>query len=145
MTYTRRCSKPSCPNPAVATMTFDYRERSAIIGPLSAHRNPGAYDFCREHAEKLTAPRGWEVVHLTNSFTPPPPNDEELMALANAVKAAAQNPAPRQAVHPEGYRGPLGRDAHSSNESDATASGPPPATGKRHGHLTLVPPPKQVS
>ncbi|WP_298636342.1 DUF3499 domain-containing protein [uncultured Mobiluncus sp.] len=143
MTYTRRCSKPSCPNPAVATMTFDYRERSAIVGPLSAHRNPGAYDFCREHAEKLTAPRGWEVVHLTNSFTPPPPNDEELMALANAVKAAAQNPTPRQTVRPEGYRGPLGREPQPGWSDSVPEK--PDTTGKRHGHLTLVPPPKQVS
>ena len=126
-------------------MTFDYRERSAIIGPLSSHRNPGAYDFCREHAEKLTAPRGWEVVHLTNSFSPPPPNDEELMALANAVKAAARNPAPRPAVHPEGHRGAWGHEPQPTDGLGGLESKSANATGKRRGHLTLVSPPKSVS
>ena len=67
------------------------------------------------------------------------------MALANAVKAAAQNPTPRQTVHPEGYRGPLGRETRPSVGLGNTASGTPDTAGKRHGHLTLVPPPKQVS
>lgn len=65
------------------------------------------------------------------------------MALANAVKAAAQNPAPRQTVHPEGYRGPLGREPQPGLGD--TAPGTPDTAGKRRGHLTLVPPPKQVS
>lgn len=65
------------------------------------------------------------------------------MALANAVKAAAQNPTPRQTVRPEGYRGPLGREPQPGWGDGAP--GTPDTSGKRHGHLTLVPPPKQVS
>lgn len=122
-------------------MTFDYQERSAIIGPLSSQRQPGAYDFCREHAEKLTAPRGWEIIHLANSFTPPPPNDEELMALANAVKAAAKNPGPRQSLHPEGHRGSFSSDSSSIASGDGS-SDKVDVPGVRRGHLTLVQPPK---
>lgn len=65
------------------------------------------------------------------------------MALANAVKAAAQNPTPRQTVRPEGYRGLLGREPQPGWSDSVREK--PDTTGKRHGHLTLVPPPKQVS
>lgn len=117
-------------------MTYDYAQQTAILGSLSMQASPGAYDLCKRHAQRLTAPRGWEVVRLADSFTPPPANDAELMALANAVIAAGANDAPRHSTRPSEQSGPVDRQKPSES---------PTVPGQRHGHLTLVDDPKKVS
>jgi len=54
-----------------------------------------------EHAERLTAPRGWEVVRLTPEFAAAPPSQDDLLALADAVREAGRRPEPEHAPLPE--------------------------------------------
>jgi hypothetical protein len=86
----RQCSKTGCSGPAVATLTYVYRESTAVLGPLATYAEPHTYDLCSRHAEGLTAPRGWEVVRLSGEYAPPPPSTDDLLALANAVREAGR-------------------------------------------------------
>lgn len=63
-----------------------------MLGPLAAYVEPHCYDLCAEHAERLTAPRGWEVVRLPSET--PRPGSDDLEALANAVREASRPAAP---------------------------------------------------
>lgn len=68
----RLCSKVACREPAVATLTYVYADSMAVLGPLSARQEPHTYDLCLEHSERLSAPRGWQVlrhVALGNELT----------------------------------------------------------------------------
>ena len=85
----RHCSKPGCSRPAVATLTYDYSDSTAVVGSLSASADPNAYDLCENHANSLTVPRGWQIVRLQTNFEPAPPSGDDLMALVDAVRAAA--------------------------------------------------------
>lgn len=62
MALVRSCSRQTCTQEAVCTLYYAYSEQKAVIGPLSEFREPHAYDLCEFHAERLTAPQGWEVV-----------------------------------------------------------------------------------
>jgi hypothetical protein len=46
----------------VATLTYVYADSMAVLGPLSQFAEPHSYDLCEKHAERLSAPRGWQVV-----------------------------------------------------------------------------------
>jgi len=88
-------------NPAVATLTYDYTDSTAVLGPLSTAAEPHAYDLCERHALGLTVPRGWQVVRLTTEFEPAPPSPDDLSALADAVREAShRRPAARPAARP---------------------------------------------
>ena len=113
----RRCSRTACARPAVATLTYVYADRAAVVGPLAVHAEPHCYDLCEEHASRLTAPRGWEVVrHQPDSAdVARSRSSDDLEALADAV---------REAARPSG-----------------TSTGPgEPGTGRR-GHLRALPTP----
>ncbi|PJN06903.1 hypothetical protein CG723_37130 [Streptomyces sp. CB01635] len=86
----RRCSRTACGRPAVATLTYVYADSTAVLGPLATYAEPHCYDLCAEHSERLTAPRGWEVVRLADSSGPSRPSGDDLEALANAVREAAR-------------------------------------------------------
>lgn len=58
----RPCSRPGCPAPAQATLTFRYDSREASLGELSADPTPAGYDLCATHADRTGPPRGWELV-----------------------------------------------------------------------------------
>jgi hypothetical protein len=77
----------------VCTLTYVYADKTAVLGPLSTFAEPHAYDLCREHAERLSAPRGWEVLRLAREYVDPGPSNDDLLALADAVREAAR-PAP---------------------------------------------------
>lgn len=72
----------------MATLTYVYLESTAVIGPLASHVEPHGYDLCRPHSTNLSAPRGWEVIRLAEEFTDPEPTDDDLLALADAVREA---------------------------------------------------------
>jgi hypothetical protein len=93
VTPTRRCSRTACARPAVCTLTYVYADQTVVLGPLSTYAEPHAYDLCQVHAERLSAPRGWEVVRLMREFVEPGPSNDDLLALADAVREAAR-PAP---------------------------------------------------
>ena len=68
-----------------------------MLGPLATYAEPHCYDLCAVHAERLTAPRGWEIVRLSPEFIPPAPSHDDLLALADAVREAAR-PRPEDAA-----------------------------------------------
>lgn len=104
MSPARRCSRTACDRRAVATLTYVYADQTAVLGPLATYAEPHAYDLCDLHAERLSAPRGWEVLRLISDLSPRGPSDDDLLALANAVREAAR-PAPRpEPVVEEGVR-----------------------------------------
>lgn len=69
----------------MATLTYVYLDSTAVLGPLASHSEPHGYDLCHHHASALSAPRGWEVIRLT-SDAPPEPSQDDLLALADAVR-----------------------------------------------------------
>jgi hypothetical protein len=93
----RRCTRTACSRAAVATLTYVYADSTAVLGPLATYAEPHCYDLCAVHAERLTAPRGWEVMRLAPEAELAGPSDDDLLALADAVREAAR-PAPRTAA-----------------------------------------------
>lgn len=91
----RRCSRPSCQRPAVSTLTYVYADSTAVLGPLATYAEPHSYDLCSDHSDRLTAPRGWEIVRLEPDPEALAPSQDALQALADAVRSAA---APRAAA-----------------------------------------------
>ncbi|MFC6354824.1 DUF3499 family protein [Luethyella okanaganae] len=59
---TRPCSRIVCADEAVATLTYVYADSMAVLGPLSISSEPHSYDLCSRHADRLSAPQGWQVV-----------------------------------------------------------------------------------
>lgn len=86
----RQCSRTACTAPAVATLTYVHAEQTAVLGPLSTYAEPHTYDLCAKHTQRLTAPRGWDVVRLAVDLTEPEPSEDDLLALAEAVRAAGR-------------------------------------------------------
>lgn len=58
----RLCSKMACEREAVATLTYDYGDQMAALGPLGGAKQPHAHDLCAIHADRLSMPAGWIVV-----------------------------------------------------------------------------------
>ncbi|MBX3093766.1 MAG: DUF3499 family protein [Cryobacterium sp.] len=58
----RPCSKVACSREATATLTYVYADSMAVLGPLAGRREPHSYDLCSLHADRLSAPRGWQVI-----------------------------------------------------------------------------------
>jgi hypothetical protein len=117
----RGCSRGGCRRKAVLTLTYVYADSLAVVGPLATFAEPHAYDLCEVHGERLTVPNGWNVIRQERTGTEPGPTDEDLMAIADAVREVAL-PAP------------------SSRE--IAAAGIAPQTGGqslgRRGHLRAV-------
>jgi hypothetical protein len=106
----RQCSRPACKRTAVYTLTYVYRDSTAVLGPLAAVVEPHCYDLCERHADRMTAPRGWDVVRLPVA----PPVDlaavaDDLEALANAVREATVPPV---TAEPTGQGVEVGRRGH---------------------------------
>ncbi|MEO9325955.1 DUF3499 domain-containing protein [Nocardioides sp. C4-1] len=100
MSLARRCSRTACDRPAVQTLTYVYADQTAVLGPLATYAEPHAYDLCALHGEKLSAPRGWEVLRLASDLTDRGPSDDDLLALADAVREAGR-PLVRKTPPPE--------------------------------------------
>lgn len=137
----RCCSRTACKQSPVYTLTYVYKDSTAVLGPLAGYVDPHSWDLCEMHAARLVVPRGWDVVRL-----PPDPAQEradDLEALANIVRdvgradrAAQARPVaqPRQAA-PR----PESRQAASARPAAATAEpvGQGVEVGRR-GHLRVV-------
>ena len=117
MSGVRRCSRTACTAQATATLTYVYRDSTAVVGPLATYAEPHTYDLCDVHASRLTVPRGWEVVRHE-------PEAPDVVAARNADDLVALAEAVREAARP------------------ARASNPPPEPGTgRRGHLRALPTP----
>ena len=115
----RRCSRTACGRPATRTLTYVYADQTAVLGPLSTYAEPHAYDLCDEHSERLSAPRGWEVLRLAADPHAGEPTSDDLLALADAVREAARPPEP-----PEAF----------------ATNGDDPTQGTKRGHLRVLTP-----
>jgi hypothetical protein len=92
------------------TLTYVYADQTAVLGPLSTFAEPHAYDLCEAHSERLSAPRGWEVLRLAADPRDQGPTQDDLLALADAVREAGRpqpRPAPVASLAEEG-----GREVH---------------------------------
>jgi hypothetical protein len=114
----RGCSRSGCGRAAVATLTYVYSDSTAVVGPLATSAEPHSYDLCEEHAVRLTAPRGWEVLRHVGDYPAPIPHADDLEALADAVREAAR-------VEP----GLVNDQVHEAGMQAG-----------RRGHLRVVPP-----
>jgi hypothetical protein len=107
----RTCSRASCKLPAIKTLTYIYAQSTAVLGPLAMYAEPHSYDLCQAHCEKLTLPKGWSVNKLEPDSEPVGPSEDDLMAIANAVREvgnAQGEPMPAPPTPPEiGRRGHL--------------------------------------
>ncbi|MDJ0312393.1 DUF3499 domain-containing protein [Arthrobacter sp. H35-D1] len=126
----RQCTRSACREAAVATLTYVYADSTAVLGPLATFAEPHCYDLCAKHSARLTVPRGWEVIHLARSDKPPAPGPDDLLALADAVREAA-NADPAKDSHP------ARREFQGSLEPPAPVPGSSPAAGRR-GHLRVL-------
>lgn len=125
MSSARRCSRTACLRAAVATLTYVYSDSTAVLGPLATFAEPHAYDLCEAHSERLSAPRGWDVLRLAPDPEALGPSSDDLLALADAVREAAR-PAPAPSA---------------PGSSSATATDTAREVGRR-GHLRVLPQPE---
>lgn len=102
---TRRCTRTGCASPAVQTLTYIYSDSTVVLGPLATYAEPHSYDLCSEHGAKLTAPRGWELIRLSNEEIELGPSDDDLLAIAEAVRSVISSA-------PESNQPTIGRRGH---------------------------------
>ena len=115
----RCCSRTACKHPPVYTLTYVYRDSTAVLGPLAAYVEPHSYDLCEKHAARLVAPRGWDVVRLPVETVQDRADDLE--ALANAVMETQPRPDNRLEKEPVGQGVEVSRRGHLR----VLRSGPP--------------------
>jgi hypothetical protein len=115
----RCCSRTACKHLPVYTLTYVYRDSTAVLGPLAAYTEPHCYDLCEKHAARLTAPRGWDVVRLPIDPETAREREDDMEALANAVMQT--KPRERRDVEPVGQGVEVGRRGHLR----VLKSGPP--------------------
>lgn len=100
-----------------------YADSTAVLGPLALYAEPHCYDLCALHADRLTVPRGWEVLRLALPARPAGPGPDDLSALADAVRESAREPDPAP---------PAPRASRAQIEPPADAD------GIRRGHLRIL-------
>ncbi len=116
----RGCSRATCRAMATMTLTYIYADSTAVLGPLATFAEPHAYDLCEFHARKLTVPNGWSVIKEEISQSGSGPTEDDLMAIADAVREAAAT---------------IPQSAEDLSEQEQSAA----HVGVRRGHLRAVP------
>ena len=96
----------------MATLTYVYSDSTAVLGPLATNAEPHSYDLCAPHADRLTAPRGWEVMRLTPEFIETGPSHDDLLALADAVREAGRPRHVAEVVPEPAISGEIARRGH---------------------------------
>lgn len=120
----RSCSRVSCRSLASMTLTYIYSDSTAVLGPLATFSEPHSYDLCEVHGKRLTVPNGWSVIKEESSLTDIGPSEDDLMAIADAVREVAN-----LNISPDGS------NAASTVNSAISQEG---QIGRR-GHLRAVP------
>ena len=116
----RGCSRSTSRAMATMTLTYIYADSTAVLGPLATFAEPHAYDLCEFHARKLTVPNGWSVIKEEISQSGSGPTEDDLMAIADAVREAAAT---------------ISQSTEDLSEQEQNA----PHIGVRRGHLRAVP------
>jgi hypothetical protein len=102
------------------TLTYIYADSTAVLGPLATYSEPHSYDLCEPHGKRLTVPNGWTVIKEELSQAGLGPSEDDLMAIADAVREVA-------AKHET-----LQDQSSNSSTNDHASLG-------RRGHLRAVP------
>jgi Protein of unknown function (DUF3499) len=105
------------------TLTYIYADSTAVIGPLATFSEPHSYDLCEAHGKRLTVPNGWNVIKEESSETGSGPSEDDLMAIADAVREVATS----------------NFSAANSDETSASSATTQDAQLGRRGHLRAVP------
>jgi len=107
----------------VATLTSVYADSTIVLGPLATAAHP--------------PPRGWQIIRLATEFEPAPPSEDDLLALADAVREASR--APRPVASPAEHRPRPGGIMPASLTAPLP---PPPEVAEdeilRRGHLRVL-------
>jgi len=120
----RSCSRVSCRSLASMTLTYIYADSTAVLGPLATFSEPHSYDLCEVHGKRLTVPNGWNVIKEDSSQSGAGPSEDDLMAIADAVREVASAILPSAVLASE--------NSNSNLNSQDTQLG-------RRGHLRAVP------
>lgn len=88
----RVCSRASCRSVSSMTLTYIYSESTAVLGPLATFSEPHSYDLCEKHSARLTVPNGWNVIRQAVDENSSGPSEDDLMAIADAVREVALTP-----------------------------------------------------
>lgn len=101
----RFCSRNGCRGLAVSTLTYNYADSTAVLGPMSQRAEPHAFDLCDHHSRELTAPVGWELLRLNGDEVPVRSsrqasrrNPDDLLAVADAVASDPEETRPRESL-----------------------------------------------
>jgi hypothetical protein len=124
----------------VATLTFVYSDSTAVVGPLATVREPHSWDLCVTHAGRITAPRGWELMRHAGPL-PNPPDEDDLVALADAVREGRNGVSTGPPVNGFSDPGTHG-GVHATVTGGAVLAQPghrPTGNGRRRGHLRVLP------
>lgn len=110
------------------------------MGPLATVSEPHSWDLCVLHAGRITAPKGWELVRHAGPL-PTHPDDDDLVALADAVREGREAPNLSAPVgsFTAGFTDPV-----SGAHGGALMAPParrPDTNGRRRGHLRVLPDP----
>ena len=109
----RGCSRVGCRSVATMTLTYIYAESTAVVGPLATFSEPHAYDLCMLHGERLKVPYGWSVIKQELTGEAHGPTDDDLMAIADAVREVALPKNSESKVHnPDSNQPQIGRRGH---------------------------------
>ncbi len=119
MVNSRCCSRTACKQSPVYTLTYVYKDSTAVLGPLAVYVDPHSWDLCEMHAARLVVPRGWDVVRLPAD--PAQERADDLEALANIVRDVSRAERASAAGPPAGAAAPGG--------AAAGGAGPPGARG----------------
>ena len=105
--------------------------------PLATVAEPHSWDLCAAHASRITAPRGWELVRYAGPL-PSNPDEDDLVALADAVREGRDG-APAINGVAAGFSDPTA--GVLGGALMAPAARRPESTGRRRGHLRVLPDP----
>lgn len=95
------------------TLTYIYAESTAVLGPLATFSEPHSYDLCERHSARLTVPNGWSVIRQAVDENSTGPSEDDLMAIADAVREAAAQPTnTNQPLHASHAPQNVGRRGH---------------------------------
>ena len=108
----RTCSRVSCRSVATMTLTYVYAESRAVLGPIATFSEPHAYDLCERHASRLTVPNGWIVEREEISSESIGPSEDDLMAIADAVREVVKQPEQSELSINQSEIGAIGRRGH---------------------------------
>lgn len=94
------------------TLTYVYAESIAVLGPLATYSEPHAYDLCEIHGAKLTVPNGWQVIRREINAGESGPSEEDLMAIADAVREVGNREISEMPKHQNQSQSAIGRRGH---------------------------------